>query len=73
MTDTTNFRADLHESSSTTQQAAKVLRAILAEYRITGSAMDQRARRAVLVAAKALERGRDPQQAIARVYRATGS
>jgi hypothetical protein len=58
--------------TTTTQQAAKVLRAILDEYRITGSAMDQRARKAVLVASKALERGKDPEQAIARAYRATG-
>jgi hypothetical protein len=59
-------------SDITTHQAAKVLRAILEEYRVTGSAMDQRARKAVLMAAKALERGRDPEPAIARAYRATG-
>lgn len=50
------------------QPAAETLRAILERLPATGSSRDKRVRRAIAAAARALDDGRDPEQAIRRIY-----
>lgn len=48
--------------------AAEQLRAILEQLPATSSQRDKRVRKAILAAARALDDGRDPEQAIRRAY-----